>query len=404
MTYRNAFLSPSLFRYARRPQGAQRVRGIFDDGPLQTDAAWTAVHARIVEADHRFKSVYGAGLANEGSPKFARAKALITPWDSDAGEALAEHASWVGLSPVEKLASAEAMMTLAKQRDAMVTDYESAFASLLTETDATHSPDWSRTRDVQLELVAEGYDIGPTGADDVNGPGMSAAIQAFRTKHGLREAFVVDDDVKAALTTEHGARVKREGSVPSAFADGGTTEGYASVDDVCRYGKRVNNDVEDIVLKSGKWYTSVYKGTYPYNTASPEQTKAYAEFGTFRSEWGQFSADHGNWEPGAWGLLGWKPDSDTFKEVARYDLLAQGHRKNLESLGMLKPLDVAPPDPKKIDELTEKENPPGAAESLFGTIKTVAVAGAIVAGVVLAVQAFGAVKSVLPSAPKEATT
>ena len=52
---------------------------------------------------------------------------------------------------------------------------------------------------VQQFLVAQGFDVGPTGADGIWGAHTEAAVKAFQTAHSLTVDGIVDAPTRAAM-------------------------------------------------------------------------------------------------------------------------------------------------------------------------------------------------------------
>ena len=75
--------------------------------------------------------------------------------------------------------------------------------------DPSASPNFMSMAQVQTELIAEGFDIGPSGADGVEGPKTREAIMHFQSMHGLDVDGVVGSSTAAALLSEY---LKRNGS------------------------------------------------------------------------------------------------------------------------------------------------------------------------------------------------
>ena len=67
-------------------------------------------------------------------------------------------------------------------------------------------PAFVRPEEVQTELIAEGYDLGPTGADGAFGSKSQAALIAFQKAHGLEPVGSVGPKTRAALQDEWGRR------------------------------------------------------------------------------------------------------------------------------------------------------------------------------------------------------
>jgi GH25 family lysozyme M1 (1,4-beta-N-acetylmuramidase) len=74
-------------------------------------------------------------------------------------------------------------------------------ASILVEGSATVivAPPFNSIREVQIELLALGYDLGISGADNLIGPKTTTAIKAFQTAAGLTSTGIVGPDTRAAL-------------------------------------------------------------------------------------------------------------------------------------------------------------------------------------------------------------
>ena len=70
---------------------------------------------------------------------------------------------------------------------------------VLTLVDA---PAFTSVKDIQGELIAEGYDLGPTGADGKYGPKTREAILTFQGLHGLVVDGIVGPKTRKALVAE----------------------------------------------------------------------------------------------------------------------------------------------------------------------------------------------------------
>ena len=68
--------------------------------------------------------------------------------------------------------------------------------------EATGVVDFDTVQEIQAELIAEGYDLGPTGADGSMGSKTKAAIQAFQRLHGLTPDGLVGPKTRQALFQE----------------------------------------------------------------------------------------------------------------------------------------------------------------------------------------------------------
>lgn len=74
--------------------------------------------------------------------------------------------------------------------------------------DPTASPNFMSITQVQTELIAEGYDLGPSGADGIEGTKTRDALMRFQGLHGLQPDGVVGPGTASALLT---AYMKRNG-------------------------------------------------------------------------------------------------------------------------------------------------------------------------------------------------
>lgn len=68
------------------------------------------------------------------------------------------------------------------------------------------APDFLEPAEVQEELIAEGFDLGPKGADGVYGPKTKQAIREFQQKHGLSADGVVGPNTRKVLLAEYTKR------------------------------------------------------------------------------------------------------------------------------------------------------------------------------------------------------
>ena len=64
------------------------------------------------------------------------------------------------------------------------------------------APAFTSVKDIQGELIAEGYDLGPTGADGKYGPKTREAILTFQGLHGLVVDGIVGPKTRKALVAE----------------------------------------------------------------------------------------------------------------------------------------------------------------------------------------------------------
>ena len=67
-------------------------------------------------------------------------------------------------------------------------------------------PTFSTVSEVQVELLAEGYDLGPSGADGRMGPKTTDAIRSFQRDNGLESDGIVGPKTKAVLAAKWQAR------------------------------------------------------------------------------------------------------------------------------------------------------------------------------------------------------
>ena len=65
------------------------------------------------------------------------------------------------------------------------------------------TPSFTTTVEIQTELIAEGYDLGPAGADGKDGPKTHDAVRAFQTAHGLESDGIVGKNTRKALADEY---------------------------------------------------------------------------------------------------------------------------------------------------------------------------------------------------------
>jgi len=57
---------------------------------------------------------------------------------------------------------------------------------------------------IQKALMAQGYSVGPDGADGKNGPNTQAAIRKFKIDHGLPANSTIDSSFRTALASAMG--------------------------------------------------------------------------------------------------------------------------------------------------------------------------------------------------------
>ncbi len=67
-------------------------------------------------------------------------------------------------------------------------------------------PSFTTTMEIQTELVAEGFDLGPVGPDGVFGPKTLAALMSFQQANGLTADGVVGPKTRTALRTKWESR------------------------------------------------------------------------------------------------------------------------------------------------------------------------------------------------------
>jgi hypothetical protein len=87
------------------------------------------------------------------------------------------------------------------------------FAQELSDWHATHgidpaknAPLFTDLKEIQTELVAEGYDLGPAGADGKDGPKTREAVMTFQRLHSLSGTGSVDPATRHALDAEWAKR------------------------------------------------------------------------------------------------------------------------------------------------------------------------------------------------------
>ena len=68
------------------------------------------------------------------------------------------------------------------------------------------APTFTTTKEIQTELIAEGYDLGPAGADGKMGGKTTAAVTTFQQNHGLVSDGVVGTNTRKALAAEYQKR------------------------------------------------------------------------------------------------------------------------------------------------------------------------------------------------------
>ncbi len=70
----------------------------------------------------------------------------------------------------------------------------------------TETPTFTTVTEIQTELIAEGYDLGPAGADGKMGGKTTAALRTFQGLHGLTADGVVGPKTRKALAAEYEVR------------------------------------------------------------------------------------------------------------------------------------------------------------------------------------------------------
>lgn len=70
------------------------------------------------------------------------------------------------------------------------------------------TPNFLDIEEVQIELIAEGYDLGPKGADGCYGPKTKQAIREFQAAHCLGVDGVVGPNTRRALVDEYVKRTR----------------------------------------------------------------------------------------------------------------------------------------------------------------------------------------------------
>lgn len=80
-------------------------------------------------------------------------------------------------------------------------------ASIDTNSIPGMSPDFLEISEVQEELIAEGYDIGPRGADGVWGPKTKQAVRDFQSDHGLGSDGILGPNTRRAMMDAYLKRV-----------------------------------------------------------------------------------------------------------------------------------------------------------------------------------------------------
>ena len=71
---------------------------------------------------------------------------------------------------------------------------------------SSSTPTFMSVKEIQEELIAEGMDLGPSGADGKDGPKTQAAVKVFQGNHGLEVDGVVGRNTRAALAAEWSKR------------------------------------------------------------------------------------------------------------------------------------------------------------------------------------------------------
>lgn len=67
-------------------------------------------------------------------------------------------------------------------------------------------PTFMDVQEVQEELLAQGFDLGPSGADGVLGPKTREDLRTFQSQHGIYPSGAVDQETRKALGKEWGSR------------------------------------------------------------------------------------------------------------------------------------------------------------------------------------------------------
>ena len=67
---------------------------------------------------------------------------------------------------------------------------------------ASTAPSFTTVKEYQALLLAEGYDLGPAGADGKDGPKTRDAVRVFQGLHGLTADGIVGAQTRAAFATE----------------------------------------------------------------------------------------------------------------------------------------------------------------------------------------------------------
>jgi hypothetical protein len=68
------------------------------------------------------------------------------------------------------------------------------------------TPDFLEVKEVQEELIAEGHDLGPKGADGSYGPKTKQAVRDFQEAHGLAADGILGPNTRKALVLEYAKR------------------------------------------------------------------------------------------------------------------------------------------------------------------------------------------------------